>query len=54
VLRGYRRRLAAHLSAIDAEARRVRATVCRISAGEPLEACVRRRLLGTVLEPRPR
>lgn len=50
----YRRRLAAHQAAIDAEARRVRAAVCRLRADEPLEACVRDRLAGALLEPRVR
>ncbi|MBI5544865.1 MAG: DUF58 domain-containing protein [Deltaproteobacteria bacterium] len=54
VLQRYRKRLAAHLAAIEAEARRVRAAVCRVTAGEELEACVRERLVGSVVEPRGR
>jgi uncharacterized protein (DUF58 family) len=54
VLARYRRRLAAHLAAIDAEARKVRAAVCRASAGRSLEELAREALAGAVLEPRAR
>lgn len=54
VLDRYRARFAAHQAAVDAEARRVRAGVCRVSAGQELEACVRERLAGELLEPRTR
>ena len=54
VLARYRQRLAAHLRVIDAEARKVRAVLCRVDAGEALEASVRGRLTGSLVEPRAR
>ena len=54
VVARYRRRLAAHQEAIDAEARMVRAAVCRLSAGRSLEELAREALSGAVLEPRAR
>ncbi|MGC4119548.1 MAG: DUF58 domain-containing protein [Myxococcales bacterium] len=54
VLAQYRRRLAAHQAVIDAEARKVRAAVCRLSAGKELETLAREALTGAVLEPRAR
>jgi hypothetical protein len=44
----------AALAAIDAEARKVRAAVCRASAGKALEVLARETLAGAVLEPRAR
>jgi hypothetical protein len=54
VLGRYRKRFAAHQAAVDAEARKVRASLCRVSAGEAFAGCVRSRLAGVVLEPRAR
>jgi uncharacterized protein (DUF58 family) len=54
VLSRYRARMKAHLDALLAEARRVRATVARVRAEPPLETQIRERLSGRVLEPRAR
>jgi hypothetical protein len=52
LLARYRKRLAAHFRAIDADARKVRSALCRVDAGETLAASVRGRLTGVVVEPR--
>jgi uncharacterized protein (DUF58 family) len=48
----YRSRLQAHQSALDLEARRVRAILCRMRADEPLESQLRERLAGKLLVAR--
>lgn len=52
VVATYRRRFAAHQSALEAASRRASALRVQVNAGEPFDRVLRRRLLGHVLEAR--